>query len=97
MRGASSVTPSRSHGTRTTAASDPGRTIVPPRTIWSYCRHTHARDPRLGEPTSPSSALPVSHGSGMAFGSTIVAIAASAPGSRRRTADARSRAVRGRS
>ncbi len=51
--------------TRTTAASDPGRTTVPPRTIWSYCRQTQAREPTFGEPTSSSSSRPRSLGIGI--------------------------------
>jgi hypothetical protein len=58
--------PSFSHlaRTRTTAASEPGRTTVPPRTIWSYCRHTQAREPTFGDPRSASSSAPRSRRDG---------------------------------
>ncbi len=57
------------HGTRTTPASEPGRTTVLPRTIWSYWRQIHAREPTLGEPISSRSSFPRSCGTGTAAGS----------------------------
>ena len=47
-RSFSIVLPSFSQGTRTTAASDPGRTTVPPRTMWSYWRHTQRARAEVG-------------------------------------------------
>src|SRR5215813_13310354 len=40
---------------RTTAASEPGRTTVLPPTYVSYWRYTHSRDERFGDSSSCSS------------------------------------------
>src|SRR2546428_9591575 len=43
--------------TLTTAASEPGPTIVFDCTMWSYCCHTHCRDERFGEETASVNSL----------------------------------------
>jgi hypothetical protein len=59
-----------SHGTRTTAASEPpGRRRVPPRTMLSYWRMIHWREPRFGEPTIDKRASLHELGSAMVDGS----------------------------